>query len=79
MVLLNVGQPIGSIIQVSYTVPDIEEAVRSDARDLKLGPWFLRGLLQARKPVYRGKLQEPRLSIAIAYSGHMMIELISTA
>lgn len=76
MTLLNVGQPIGGIIQVAYTVPDIEHAIRSYAQDLKLGPWFLRGPLQARRPVYRGKLQELSLSIAIAYSGHMMIELI---
>ncbi len=45
-------------------------------QDLGLGPWFLRGPLQARKPVYRGQPQDLRLSIAIAYSGHMMIELI---
>jgi len=47
MTLLNVGQPIGGIIQIAYTVPDIEKAVRSYAQDLKLGPWFLRGPLQA--------------------------------
>ena len=76
MTLLNVGQPIGGIIQIAYTVPDIEKAVRSYAQDLKLGPWFLRGPLQARKPVYRGNPQKLELSIAIAYSGHVMIELI---
>lgn len=61
MTLLNVGQPIGAIIQVTYTVPDIEKAVRSYAQDLKLGPWFLRGPLQARKPVYRGNPQKLEL------------------
>jgi hypothetical protein len=76
MMLLNIGQPIGGIIQVAYTVSDIEAAIRSYAQDLKLGPWFLRGPLQARQPVYRGRPQDLRLSIAIAYSGHMMIELI---
>jgi hypothetical protein len=76
MTLLNTGQPIGGIIQIAYTVADIEAATLSYAQDLRLGPWFLRGPLQARKPVYRGQPQDLRLSIAIAYSGHMMIELI---
>ena len=76
MTLLNNGQPIGGIIQVAYTVANIEEAVRSYAQDLRIGPWFLRGPIQARKPIYRGVRQDLRLSIAIAYSGHMMIELI---
>ena len=76
MTLLNIGQPIGGIIQVAYTVADVEEAVRSYAADLRIGPWFLRGPLQARKPIFRGVRQDLRLSIAIAYSGHMMIELI---
>src|SRR5262245_23998577 len=40
------------------------------------GLWFLRGPIHARKPIYRGVRQDLRLSIAIAYSGHMMIELI---
>jgi hypothetical protein len=47
MTLLNNGQPIGGIIQVAYTVADIEAAVRSYAEDLRIGPWFLRGPLQA--------------------------------
>ena len=76
MTLLTIGQPIGGIIQVAYTVADIEAAAQSYARDLRIGPWFLRGPLQARKPVYRGKPQDLRISIAIAYSGHIMIELI---
>jgi len=70
------GQPPGSIIQFAYTVADAEAAALSYAKELNIGPWFLRGPLMARKPVYRGKAQELRLSIAIAYSGHMMIELI---
>jgi len=76
MTLLTIGQPIGGIIQIAYTVADIEAATQSYAQDLRLGPWFLRGPLQARKPVYRGKPQDLRLSIAIAFSRHIMIELI---
>src|SRR5262249_892711 len=76
MTLLNNGQPIGGIIQVAYTVADIQAAVRSYAEDLRIGPWFLRGPLQAREPIYRGAPQNLMLSIAIAYSGHVMIELI---
>jgi hypothetical protein len=68
MTLLNNGQPIGGIIQAAYTVADIEAAVRSYAEDLRIGPWFLRGPLQARKPIYRGAPQNLMLSIAIAYS-----------
>ena len=73
---LVAGQPAGSIIQFAYIVADAEAAARSYARELSIGPWFLRGPLMARKPVYRGRAQELQLSIAIAYSGHMMIELI---
>ena len=74
MTLLNVGQPIRGIIQVAYTVPDIEKAVRSYAQDLKLGPWFLRGPLQARKLFIAEIGRRLKLSIAIDYSGHVMIE-----
>lgn len=76
MALLNTGQPIGGIIQTVYTVRDIGKAVHSYATDLHIGPWFLRGPLNARKPIYRGQPQKLRMSIAIAFSGHLMIELI---
>jgi hypothetical protein len=73
---LSFGQPVSGIIQSAYTVSDIEAAIWSYAADLRIGPWFLRGPRQSGKPVYPGKPQALNVSIAISFSGHMMIELI---
>jgi hypothetical protein len=41
-----------------------------------VGPWFVVGPFHPAKPVYRGTVVVPLFTLAVAYSGTMMIELI---
>jgi hypothetical protein len=73
---LAFGQPIGGIIQMAYTVPDIEAAATGYVEKLGIGPWFVRGPFVPPAGLYRGAPTAVSLSLAISFSGHMMIELI---
>jgi len=75
MALLNFGQPDGGILQVAYTVADIEKAMASYLHQMKIGPWFVR-TFTPKQGLYRGKPTEIRLTVALAFSGHVMHELI---
>jgi len=75
MTLLNSGQPVGGILQIGYTVADIEKAMASYLDKMKIGPWFVR-TIAPKQALYRGKPTELRLTIALAFSGHVMHELI---
>lgn len=73
---LDFGQPEGGIIQIAYVVPDIRQAMASWTRDLNLGPWFLLDRFTGDDAVYRGGPSDAAVSIAMAFSGHMQIELL---
>jgi hypothetical protein len=68
--------PPANILQIAYTVPDIEAAIRAHAERLKIGPWFVRGPFQSAKARYRGAPSSLSLTIAISFSGPLMLELI---
>lgn len=70
------GQPHGGIIQMAYVVTDIQAAMRHWIDDLKVGPWFLLDHFTGVDPVYRGAPSRADVSIAMAFAGHMLIELI---
>jgi hypothetical protein len=74
--LLDVGQPIGGICQFAYVVEDIESSALAYTRELGLGPWFVRGPFQPPEGVYRGHPTQASFTLARAFSGHMMVELI---
>ncbi|MGH6988454.1 MAG: VOC family protein [Stellaceae bacterium] len=76
MPLLNFGQPIDGIIQMAYTVPDLRRAMAQWTERLRLGPWFLFDPFTPLTQRYRGGPTELRVSIAMAYAGHMQFELI---
>jgi hypothetical protein len=76
MASLAFGQPIGGIIQMAYTVPDVEAAAAGYVEMLRIGPWFIRGPFVPPAGLYRGAPTSVSLSLAISFSGHMMIELI---
>ena len=64
------------IIQIAYTVSDIQEEMRRFTELLRIGPWFVVGPFTPPKGVYRGKETKMRVSLAFAYAGELMIELI---
>src|SRR5262245_57574140 len=70
------GQPVGSIVQFAYTVADISTGMADFAARLRIGPWFLLGPFTASEGLYRGTPSPIRLSLAIGFAGHVMIELI---
>jgi hypothetical protein len=65
-----------AIIQIAYTVADIQKAMRHYSELLHIGPWFLVGPFVPPKGVYRGVTTTMQISLGLAFSGQMMIELI---
>ena len=70
------GPRDNSIIQIAYTVADIQEGMRHYAELLHIGPWFLIGPFVPTKGVYRGATTTMHVSLALAFAGQLMIELI---
>ena len=70
------GQPHGGVIQMAYTVSDIRAAIDHWVGELGVGPWFLLDHFGGAHPVYRGRPSQADVAIAMAFAGHMQIELI---
>jgi hypothetical protein len=64
----------GPIRQIGYVVTDLDRALRSWI-DLGVGPWFVVRDLPMRA-LYRGEPCEMTMSLAMANSGEMQVELI---
>lgn len=66
----------GAVRQVGYVVKDIEKAMQHWIA-LGVGPWFYKEVVESTEYTYYGKPSPlPRLSIALANSGDLQIELI---
>ena len=66
----------GPVRQVGYVVRDIEQAMAHWAR-LGVGPWFYKEDVVSTEYIYYGKASRlPKLSIALANSGDVQLELI---
>jgi hypothetical protein len=76
MSTLDYGQPLGGITQVAYVVEDIAASMTEFTRLLNVGPWFVTGPFVPAKGVYRGEPTKMKLTLAVAFSGHLMVELI---
>jgi hypothetical protein len=72
----STGPLYGGIIQYAFTVPDIRQAMDKYVAQYGIGPWFLSGPFVPPEGLYRGRPTDMRLSLAIAFSGNRMIELI---
>jgi len=73
---LAFGQPLGGISQFAYHVEDIERSARDFTDALGAGPWFVRGPFQPGEARYRGGPNEAEFTLARAFSGHVMVELV---
>jgi hypothetical protein len=73
---LAFGQPLGAVTQFAYVVADIEHSMADFAERLGVGPWFLRSRFRPPQGRYRGQPTTPTFSLARAFAGHAMIELI---
>ena len=70
------GPRDNEIIQIAYTVADIQDGMRHYSDLLHVGPWFLVGPFVPPKGVYRGATTSMQVSLGIAFSGQVMVELI---
>jgi len=70
------SQRFGEIRQMGYVVHDIEAALRHWIEVLGIGPWFYVDRLPVENFTYRGRPSEPHVSIALANSGRIQVELI---
>lgn len=66
----------GDIRQLGYVVHDIEAAIRHWIEVLGVGPWYYVERLPVVNFLYDGKPSAPHVSIALANSGAVQIELI---
>jgi hypothetical protein len=73
---LKFGQPDNGVIQLAYIVEDIEASIALYNQRMNVAPWQLRGPFTTTQALYHGKPVALSLSIAHAFSGHTMIELI---
>lgn len=68
---------LGGVRQVGYVVRDIEKAMAHWSGALGVGPWFYKEDVGTTEFRYQGReSRPPRLSIALANSGDLQIELI---
>ena len=70
------SQRFGEIRQLGYVVEDIEAVMRHWVETLGIGPWYYAERLAFEDFRYRGAPSDPDVSIAIANSGRIQIELI---
>ncbi|QET01217.1 MULTISPECIES: VOC family protein [Cupriavidus] len=71
------SQQFGGVRQIGYVVHDIERAMRHWSEVLGVGPWFYKEAVGTTEFRYYGKPSAlPDLSIALANSGGVQIELI---
>jgi hypothetical protein len=74
--LLGFGRPAGAVIQYAYTVADIETAINVYVDRLGVGPWFRVGPFSPSQATYRGQPCRMTITLARAFAGDTMIELI---
>jgi Glyoxalase/Bleomycin resistance protein/Dioxygenase superfamily. len=67
---------LGEIRQAGYVVHDIEAAMDYWTRVLGVGPFYYMERVPVRNFQYRGQPQDPHVSVALANSGPLQIELI---
>ncbi|HEX7776129.1 MAG TPA: VOC family protein, partial [Parvibaculum sp.] len=67
---------LGEVRQVGYVVRDVEAAMKNWIETLGVGPWYYIDRAPMRDFVCRGVAGAPQVSIALANSGAMQIELI---
>lgn len=73
---MNLDHKVGSVIQYAYTVADLDAAIADFTARLRIGPWFRRARFTPTHARYRGAPTTVELTLARAFAGDSMIELI---
>src|SRR4029077_17026790 len=66
----------GPMRQVGIVVRDIEKAMRHWVEVCGIGPWFYAEQLPLTEFRYKGRVYDIRMSVALANSGDVQLELI---
>jgi glyoxalase/bleomycin resistance protein/dioxygenase superfamily protein len=67
----------GEIRQIAFVVPNINESMQYWSETLGIGPWFIKRAIELADFRYYGHAApSPRISIALANSGGLQVELI---
>ncbi|OUZ10291.1 glyoxalase [Aeromicrobium sp. PE09-221] len=66
----------GAVTQNGYVVRDLDSAIKHWVDALGVGPWFYFEDVQVEDFRYRGEPSDARISVALANSGDLQIELI---
>jgi methylmalonyl-CoA/ethylmalonyl-CoA epimerase len=72
---VNIAQ-LGPIMQIAHVVDDLDEAIRTWAKAMSVGPFFLRRHVSYASFDFEGRPCPVDISLAFAYSGDLQIELI---
>ncbi len=72
---LNLFDNNNDIMQIAFVVTDIRKAILH-WNTIGVGPFLLLPHLALEQVIYQGRKTNPDISLAIAYQGHMQIELI---
>ncbi len=70
------SQPPGTIMQIAYLVDDLDTALKYWTEDIHAGPFFVAERLSINNGLYRGQPNNPDISVALGYSGGLMIALL---
>jgi len=73
---LGFGQPVGGVIQSAYVVEDIYRSMGDFTARLGVGPWFVSDPFKPPEGLHRGEPTKFTITLAIGFSGQLMIELI---
>ncbi len=76
MARFGFGGQTGQIMQMAYIVEDIQASIRWWIDEANTGPWFVLDHFWAPDQRYRGAPSKADVAIAMAFAGHMNIELI---
>ncbi len=74
--MLSFGQPLNGICQIAYLVPDIQAAMRNYSEALNIGPWLFLEHWRAEDERYLGQPSAFDISVALGFSGSILVELI---
>lgn len=77
--LFDFGQPVDGLIQVSFSVQDLDKSMAEFTSCLNVGAWTVVRNLTSPFARYRGQPCAAAMHLAMAFGGHMQYELIQPA
>lgn len=70
------GGPTNGVFQSGFVVEDLDASMEQFSERLKIGPWTTMREVGPQSQTYRGAPATATISVAFAFGGHMLYELI---